>query len=853
MAKQSNPGAVDQYDPKIFRESMGNFGTTTKPGADQLTELQAMVRRGVKHVELHLNSQGKGDFGAKDTPDKYGFEERRTIMQLAKLNNQTMSVHATLGVTSFSGLDTRSGGFDESQRLDALRELDENVKFASETAKGGAIVMHMQGENISSSRTDLSLSSSYLKWLKSSKDKRLQEEYKNLQKNYYGNQKDKLFQENPITFEERKQEYDKLSANDKELFKKDYKEKNRISLSDAIKSEAGLTEYDAYHEMQSMSNLKTNKDYRSAVVVGNKIQGIDRNKDFVDINLLKTVQEQRSNKFSEEELKALEEEGILFKNSEINGEGLAKAQAIFQNGKLSSSRIKDDKIFESLKDKLLVKYEKVYKDNKNSQTQADTEYYKKFSEMQIENFKLQKEDLDNKYNMYDVELKRIDELEKEKREVYNDMIELKKQSTKGMSDNEIDKLRGKQEILKLKINGIAKDITDVKYGTIGQDNYQELSQYNERMLQYNEKIKEVTEATRGAKSVADVTFDRNVSGVGYMGIKALKYQLDLKKKSETAEQKLKDLRTKLKNTKEQYVKETNYEKQDRLAHEMAEMQRNERKLVGLKDYADIDIINNPLYIAPENMLPGMGNLCNVEEVKAVIRMSQKDFAEKIMDKDNEMYKNIKADYEKLTGKKIKTEEDALKLAKKHVGGTFDSAHAAAWLKHYRYKKGEDEEQRLESFNKWLNTEAEEMVREGLVKHVHLNDSSGKDDDHNSIGSGILNLHDLRKRLRGAQADGAELDKSFIIEAGGRGADKLMHMDSAFNLFNPIMTDQNLGEDNRLNLNNSSGNAVSDWMSVKRDYNSRPQYSSYGMNDSTFRHQPPEQGRDKGGWSGTSFF
>ena len=28
-----------------------------------------------------------------------------------------------------------------------------------------------------------------------------------------------------------------------------------------------------------------------------------------------------------------------------------------------------------------------------------------------------------------------------------------------------------------------------------------------------------------------------------------------------------------------------------------------------------------------------------------------------------------------------------------------------------------------------------MAREGIIKHVHFNDTQGKDDDHNLLGSG----------------------------------------------------------------------------------------------------------------------
>jgi hypothetical protein len=125
MVKQSYSSDVDQYDPKIFRESIGSFGTTTKPGGNQLQELQAKIRQGVKHVELHLASTGKGQFNVQDVPDKYGFEQRRTIMQLAKLNKQTLSVHGTFDITSFSGIG--QNGFDESNRLNSIKEVISNV------------------------------------------------------------------------------------------------------------------------------------------------------------------------------------------------------------------------------------------------------------------------------------------------------------------------------------------------------------------------------------------------------------------------------------------------------------------------------------------------------------------------------------------------------------------------------------------------------------------------------------------------------------------------------------------------------------------------------------------------------
>ena len=175
MAKSSFSSESDQNDPKTFRESLGSFGTTTKPGGNQLQELQAKVRQGVKHVELHLSGTGKGQFNVQDVPDKYGFEQRRAIMQLAKLNKQTLSVHGTFDVVTFSGL--AQGGFDEAQRSNSIKEIDETLKFAAETAKGGAVVFHLQGDGVSVNRSEPNLSEEYLNWLKTNKP----DEYKKLQ------------------------------------------------------------------------------------------------------------------------------------------------------------------------------------------------------------------------------------------------------------------------------------------------------------------------------------------------------------------------------------------------------------------------------------------------------------------------------------------------------------------------------------------------------------------------------------------------------------------------------------------------------------------------------------------------
>ena len=60
---------------------------------------------------------------------------------------------------------------------------------------------------------------------------------------------------------------------------------------------------------------------------------------------------------------------------------------------------------------------------------------------------------------------------------------------------------------------------------------------------------------------------------------------------------------------------------------------------------------------------------------------------------------------------VDTQEKAVELAKRHIGGTFDNAHAAVWLKHFKKEDGESEEHRIDRFNKWLNNQATEMYKD----------------------------------------------------------------------------------------------------------------------------------------------
>lgn len=856
MVKHSFNSDSDQNDPKIFRESLGSFGTTTAPGRDQLRELQTKIRQGVKHVELHLGSEGKGQFGTQDVPDKYGFEQRRTIMQLAKLNNQTLSVHGTFGITSFSGLS--QGGFNESQRWKSIKEIDETLSFAAQTATQGAVVFHIQGDPVSTAKGELNFSKEYLSWLKENKP----EEYKTLEKNFFiPNPLKRQYIDNPLFESDIKKEFENLSE-----------EKKKKILELKNKNYPNQNPWEVYYIEKNLDKIKIAPDMSPLIVVGDKISQVQRSQELVDISFLKNEKN-----FNSKEKQILEKLGIHQKMFGI--EDFQLAQSIFSNGlpeELSKEISKDD--FYNLKNKILISYDKVLKDEQYLQAQADKTFQKKVFDVQMSLADLQKEDLEATYIAKKEYYKQIEDLKRRKRELTFQLKEAKQKGdtiaeqkirrelSGGLDEQEQKEYENilqkyqttgkisfqeEQQIRKLseKNQGInAKEYSLIMSPELGQMDYQKLEKYSELKAQFNEQKTELLEKKENIKAITDEIFNKNTSAMGHLGIKALKYQLEMKQKALDSKEKLKQSNLKIQTLKSQFENASSQNEKNNLINEIQKEKYKQKSLVGVQDYADIDLINKPLYLAPENMIPDYGNLTTIEEFKAVVRMSQLDFAKKILSNESD-YKKLREDYETATGFKIDSEQKALELAKRHIGGTFDNAHAAVWQKHFRKEEGESDEHHMERFNKWLNNQAVEMYKEGIVKHVHFNDTQMKDDDHNLLGQGKLDIFDLREKLRTAG-----FKEALIVEAGGRGANDVLHLQNAFSIFNPALFGDptSLGGTGYKLSSTSRQGEVSDWMSVQTNYEKRPIYSQYGMNYSTFKPIGPPQGAPRGSWSGTGF-
>ena len=108
---------------------------------DVLDGLKANVFAGGSHVELGFTGTGKGSIGGQSTnPEMFGTDKREAIRQLSKINEMTVSTHASVAVQGFAGL-TREGFSDRAAEA-SLNEVRRAIEFAADAADGGAVAIH---------------------------------------------------------------------------------------------------------------------------------------------------------------------------------------------------------------------------------------------------------------------------------------------------------------------------------------------------------------------------------------------------------------------------------------------------------------------------------------------------------------------------------------------------------------------------------------------------------------------------------------------------------------------------------------------------------------------------------------
>ena len=118
-----------------------NIGVSHGVG-DLVQGMKSKVFAGASHVELGFTGKGKGYLaGGQTTPEMFGNKQRQDIRQMGKINDVSISTHATVAFTGLSGQTER--GFSDEVREQNLHEIKRAIEFAADTAEGGAVVFHV--------------------------------------------------------------------------------------------------------------------------------------------------------------------------------------------------------------------------------------------------------------------------------------------------------------------------------------------------------------------------------------------------------------------------------------------------------------------------------------------------------------------------------------------------------------------------------------------------------------------------------------------------------------------------------------------------------------------------------------
>ena len=90
------------------------------------------------------------------------------------------------------------------------------------------------------------------------------------------------------------------------------------------------------------------------------------------------------------------------------------------------------------------------------------------------------------------------------------------------------------------------------------------------------------------------------------------------------------------------------------------------------------------------------------------------------------------------------QEQAKKEAHEHINATFDTGHMNMWRKYWQGDPKKSIEENDTDFNNWMLKKVERMAEKGVVKHIHLVDNYGYQDDHLAPGQGNTPIKDIVK-------------------------------------------------------------------------------------------------------------
>ena len=111
-------------------------------------------------------------------------------------------------------------------------------------------------------------------------------------------------------------------------------------------------------------------------------------------------------------------------------------------------------------------------------------------------------------------------------------------------------------------------------------------------------------------------------------------------------------------------------------------------------------------------------------------------------------------------------------ARRHVKGVFDTSHMGMWLAHFKPLPGENEQQRLERFNKWYLEQVDDIAKEDVVGGIQLVDSMSAAHGHLPPGQGIFPVKDAARIFKQHGYSGFLVSEGHEEERFGEGRIRL---------------------------------------------------------------------------------
>lgn len=130
-------------------------------------------------------------------------------------------------------------------------------------------------------------------------------------------------------------------------------------------------------------------------------------------------------------------------------------------------------------------------------------------------------------------------------------------------------------------------------------------------------------------------------------------------------------------------------------------------------------LDRPITLVPENWTPEQYG-SHPQELKKLVQESRK------------------AMEDKLVKQKGLDKDEAKEIAKERIKATFDIGHMNMWRKYF---DGSDQE-----FKKWVDSQVKDLVKSGIIGHVHITDNFGYHDEHLTPGEGTAPVKEFLQRL-----------------------------------------------------------------------------------------------------------